>query len=295
MIKIQDLRGAIRYLTKVRGLTFSDELKLLYAITRAGADYITSSIKKRETSQPIVRYLPGMIWIRTWDGYILPIRPNALDLYAAVDGEYYELQHWFIPNAKGVVVDIGAYTGFYTIRACKQADLVISLEPQPDLFEYLKQVVRINCPEHGKNVILLNKAAGESFGRGFIKIPIRKGILEGDVASILPLEDLKIILPRYQIAEYIFTKEIEIEPLDHILESLKIKKVQYIKIDVEGAEAQVTQGAKETLSRTKYVMIELRRSSLWILKELEKKGFKVLDKKFYGEDRINYFLVNRDS
>jgi hypothetical protein len=60
--------------------------------------------------------------------------------------------------------------------------------------------------------------------------------------------------------------------LDELLQNEDF--VDCMKIDVEGAELEVLRGAKSTLKKTKYLVLELSRDVNEILKELQKEGFK---------------------
>jgi hypothetical protein len=85
MSRIQDLLAGISYLTKVRGVTLLDELKLLYAIARAGVAYISDILSLGKYLPSLSYYLPGrkLVRIRTEDGYIFNIRPKTTDLSLA--------------------------------------------------------------------------------------------------------------------------------------------------------------------------------------------------------------------
>lgn len=89
-------------------------------------------------------YLRNGIVVRSWDGYLFYARPRTSDLYAICCEEVYELKNWFKPHAKGVVVDVGAYIGTYTVRAMYSADLVIAIEPLPYNFRILQTNIRLN-------------------------------------------------------------------------------------------------------------------------------------------------------
>jgi hypothetical protein len=67
-------------------------------------------------------YLRDGIVVRSWDGFLLYARPRTSDLYAICCEEVYELENWFKPHAKGVVVDVGVYIGTYTVRAMHTAE-----------------------------------------------------------------------------------------------------------------------------------------------------------------------------
>jgi hypothetical protein len=62
-------------------------------------------------------------------------------------------------------------------------------------------------------------------------------------------------------------------PLDEVLGS--VEYVDLIKIDVEGAEYEVLKGAKNTLLKTKCVVIELTRNVKEVLEFLMNFGFKI--------------------
>ncbi len=44
--------------------------------------------------------------------------------------------------------------------------------------------------------------------------------------------------------------EVEVNTIDNIVRSLGVKKVDFLKIDVEGAELEVLQGAADTIKRS---------------------------------------------
>jgi len=81
------------------------------------------------------------------------------------------------------------------------------------------------------------------------------------------------------------------------LQTKKIKKIDLIKIDVEGYEYMVLLGGKKIINNTHYVIIEVQKNSMYknysekkIEKFLEKNNFELL-KKFnfpfmFFEDRI---------
>jgi len=63
--------------------------------------------------------------------------------------------------------------------------------------------------------------------------------------------------------------------LDTLLEKLGIKDVDWIKIDVEGADLAVLRGAKHLLQNSQKVKIIIEVSANETLEYLEKKGFQV--------------------
>jgi len=57
--------------------------------------------------------------------------------------------------------------------------------------------------------------------------------------------------------------EVPLKRLDSVVEKLRLKRVNAIKIDVEGAEIQVLKGAVKTITRFKpFIVIEVRDSNI---------------------------------
>ena len=72
--------------------------------------------------------------------------------------------------------------------------------------------------------------------------------------------------------------DVDAIPLDDAL--VDVPKIKLIKIDVEGAEYEVLQGLKQTLTRTGYVVLELSRRANECLKLLKECGFTCEKMKF---------------
>ena len=77
-----------------------------------------------------------------------------------------------------------------------------------------------------------------------------------------------------------------VNTLDNFCYKNKIKKIDFLKIDVEGYEYMVLQGAKKIIKDVKYIMIEAQKNDMYenysrnkIEKFLKKHSFK-LEKKF---------------
>lgn len=152
---------------------------------------------------------------------------------------------------KGLCLDIGANIGFMSM-ALKHAGLdVIAFEPQPELFKLLcENAVGVDC----RNIAL------SSFSGKALMPRIRYGA-KGNYGGLG-------IGGRSELG----TISVDCEPLD----SFELD-VGFMKIDVEGHELQVLQGARETISRCSPVLYieddrEDRRPELY--KELKYLGYK---------------------
>lgn len=136
----------------------------------------------------------------------------------------------------GLVLDIGANIGNHTIFfLTKKAKKVISFEPVKDTFDILKKNIEINNFQNKVN--LFNIGVGQTKGKAILKYYNSKNIgmsqLSSDKNGDIPI----LSLDELNIEEYI----------------------NFIKIDVEGFEADVIKGMTETIKRNKpLIMIEIR-------------------------------------
>lgn len=124
-----------------------------------------------------------------------------------------------------VLADVGANVGAYALLGATAGAEVISLEPSPDTFRYLERNVRLNGLSH--RVSPLNVAAGQEEG----VLPFTEGLgMENHLCPIGPGAT---------------TVPVTVTTLDQALQG---RAPTLLKVDVEGSEAQVLAGAKETLA-----------------------------------------------
>ncbi|WP_187152668.1 FkbM family methyltransferase [Acidianus manzaensis] len=142
----------------------------------------------------------------------------------------------------GVVVDVGANVGIYSLIAAKYAERVFAIEANPEIIPILNYNITLN---DFKNVTVINKAVSDSEGK--VKLYLGKA---HEVSSILPS-----FMEGYTYSKYV---EVESTTLDNLLSGVS---VNLLKIDVEGAEVNVLRGAKETLKKAKRIIIEVRNNT----------------------------------
>jgi len=167
-------------------------------------------------------------------------------------------------NRRKAAIDIGANRGSYTYWLSKLSPRVISFEPLPYLAQYLNCVVP-------SNVEVINKGLSTETKQVLINIPIIEGyVVEGEAT----INHLDMSCEQHQI---------ELA----ILDSFKFKNIGFIKIDVEGHEAEVLLGAKETIQTSRpIILIEIEQRHIHfpiakvfsILLEMEYYGYFLLDK-----------------
>jgi len=152
----------------------------------------------------------------------------------------------FKPDPGDVVIDVGAHIGSYTVRCAKavgEKGLVIAFEPDPENFKVLLLNVKMN---NLKNVIAFPYAVGKS--NGIIKL--HKSKFTGFHSTV-----------RFPQG-YIGSIKVKVITLDALTENIGVKKIDWIKIDVEGGEAEVLEGAVNTLKLSKRIIIEVWKSNL---------------------------------
>jgi FkbM family methyltransferase len=140
-----------------------------------------------------------------------------------------EALHFFLePGA--VLIDIGANTGIYTLKAAKEvgeAGTVIALEPFTDMASFLmKSVIR----------------------NGFKNVRVR-AVCASDTTG-----DTTLWLNYGRPTQFSLNREHEDTgisvlgvAIDDLYQWEKLSRVDYIKIDVQGAEARVLSGAKRCI------------------------------------------------
>ena len=119
-----------------------------------------------------------------------------------------------------VFLDIGAAgDGYYTVRACKLNPRIkcVAVEPLPTEYRYL--LLNIDLNSCSNRVIPINVALGE--------------------------EQRVIELSR---------QKVKCVTLDSLLQNLKLPSVDIIKIDVEGAGAEIIKGGCKTIQRYKPII-----------------------------------------
>jgi FkbM family methyltransferase len=153
-----------------------------------------------------------------------------------------------IKNCK-VFVDVGANIGGYAIRVAKYCK-VYAIEPLPRNYKILK----INEKLNNVKINSFNIAAGNKNGK--VKLyytPVNWG-----------LSTIKYVRNYFV--------EVEMKPLDEIVNE---ESIDLMKIDVEGAEDLVLEGARNCLRRTKIVIIERSESFPKAYRILKEEGFKL--------------------
>jgi FkbM family methyltransferase len=185
------------------------------------------------------RIFPGMpIPLRLPFGAWWLAKKSALD-HELIYNEFEQMETRFVERLLRpgmTVIDAGAHHGLYTLLASKRVGRkgrVIAFEPSPRECERLEKHLRLNrC----SNTELMPCALGEDPG-------------EADLYLVDGFQDWCNSLRPPAIAEPICTGRVSVRRLDEVLAESGVTKVDFIKLDVEGAELSVLRGARKLLLR----------------------------------------------
>jgi FkbM family methyltransferase len=160
-------------------------------------------------------------------------------------GEY--SQHEFalfeyLCGAGDVVVEVGANIGAHTLGLARQVGpggRVVAVEPQPVVFQTLCGNMAINSIT---NVDCLNLALSDA--PGHVTVPIVDYGGQGNFGGIS-------VHHAADVASRVPGHRVEARRLDDVFDYPRLK---LLKIDVEGMEAAVLRGAKETIARHRPIL-----------------------------------------
>jgi len=171
----------------------------------------------------------------------------------------------FIKNIKieiKNIVDVGCHKGkyfdlFYNNLKIKKAVLI---EPQTEYFKYLKSKYK-----HNKEIKIFNYAISNVKGLSYFYVN------HHDLTSSLSLINHKNNFLKLKSKIFGFDvdgmikKRIKIrtENLNNLLQRLKIKKIDLIKIDTEGHELEVLKGSKNFIKKFQIILIEFRKDNVY--------------------------------
>ncbi len=200
------------------------------------------------------------------------------DVYMSMINHEDDILEQFCPKPEDTVIDVGAAFGFYTIMASKrvgQHGRVVAIEAQPDSFDMLNKNIKLNKLT---NIIGLNYAVYSRKTK--VKLYSTYSIIQERAGQSLQ--------------SYI---EVSADTLDNLLREAGIDEVNWIKIDVEGAELDVLKGSVDILSRSRDISILVEVHSPDLVKPIldlcESYKFRVEFEKTY-ENESSHILLKKN-
>lgn len=141
----------------------------------------------------------------------------------------YEPVSWVAPESGDVFIDVGAHTGWYAIQGAKAvgpAGRVIALEPDESNRRQLERNLSLNG---ATNHTIISAAAWSESGSVFWS--------SGEVSVWHKIDQAR------------GTQKMQTVSLDDLVSQLSLPRVDWIKMDIEGAEVDAIRGANQVLER----------------------------------------------
>ena len=168
----------------------------------------------------------GRFWIPEGSDYVLPF--NLAEQERKIYGVGEQDVH-----AGDIVLDCGANVGAYTREALQAgARLVVAIEPAPENIECLRR----------------NFVAEITAGRVIV---YEKGVWDRDDLLVMQVDPHNSAADSFLIHRpgATATKQLPLTTIDKLVAELKLERVDYIKMDIEGAEQRALRGGRQTLGR----------------------------------------------
>ena len=213
------------YFTIIKeGATWKDKIILLMYFLGIPKRMFMRMIKKEY--KPL---LMSDVTIKNKDGIFFCgssflVAQGAISIYEPENKKYFNIE-------RGVFVDIGANIGRYAVMQARKLHegKVIAIEPMPKDFKILKKNISLN---RLKNIIPIEIACSDKKGNADFWLGAEG---EGTAHSLFEIKNRSRKI------------RVKTDTLDNIIRDLKIKRVDLMKVDVEGAEPNVFRGAKKIL------------------------------------------------
>jgi FkbM family methyltransferase len=127
-----------------------------------------------------------------------------------------------------VVFDCGAHVGVFTRTAlARGAKLVVAIEPSPKILECLRR----------------NTAEDQAAGRVIV---VPKGVWDREGVLPFHVDDINTGMGKV-LTNGKGEIEVPLVTIDQLAKELKLERVNFIKMDIEGAEPKALDGARNTL------------------------------------------------
>ena len=156
-----------------------------------------------------------------------------IDPYSCIDEELFISSYL---REGDTFIDVGANIGYITLTAAKKigdSGKIISIEPHPRTFIFLNKNIKANA---FMNIETYNLALGNE---------------EGKISFSDSKSDEQNFITKSGIID------VSVKRLDELFNG---PSVEFLKIDTEGYELFVLQGAKKTLTKTKTIFLEIFQS-----------------------------------
>jgi FkbM family methyltransferase len=248
-----------KVLTSIHGCDARTQLGLLLS---AVLDTLSFLVNPSLALSPKI-YISGIVCFKFQRSYVyFYVRGFSDDLYNVMPGREGDVNELILSSLKedDVFLDVGANIGYYSVLAGKiigDSGRVISVEPVPSTAEVLNYNIKLN---NLRNVKVIQKATWSN--NQVITMYVPESFF--GMASICNLHDADAL-------------DVEGITLDTVCEA---PEVNLLKIDAEGSEYQILEGARKTLEKTRNVILEASSEKDKIIGLLREEQFKIRKLRF---------------
>jgi FkbM family methyltransferase len=203
-----------------------------------------------------------VIWSAPLNGWFCPQNEAAMEYMLQM--EAYEPVAWVAPRQGDVFLDVGAFVGWHTIRTARTvgpSGRVICLEPDPINRRQLERNLELNGVTNCTvSPLAAWSKTGEERGWYTEKAPDCCRITESGGSST-----------------------VRTTTIDDLVSGFGLARLDWIKIDVEGAEVDVLKGAVATLRRFRpSLFVEIHDTVSGVRDFLSQNGYSIEREAFDG-------------
>jgi len=172
-------------------------------------------------------------------------------------------------NSRDIFLDIGANVGTYTIPAAIQSKIVYACELDPINIGILKENIHLNSL-HQKVLII---PFGGASTTEVVNVHYRD-ISKGDALQSIGRDSLFDTIPtkeKHIMDQLVF-------PLDLVFQMFNLEQPNKIKIDVDGNEKTLFDGAKNIILRADEIYFENENTegSSYVIEQIKAAGFRIV-------------------
>ncbi len=184
-------------------------------------------------------------------------------------------------NRKDIVLDIGAHVGSFTVMAAKLASegKVVAYEPNPSVYQILKMNVEANALT---NVSTYSKAISRNNGKAKLYL----NAIDAGSSHIHHRSHIDWVKP---------TIEVETITLEEAFKADNIQRVDFLKMDCEGAEWDILESSKNILDKIGKMSLEFHEerghNTQQLTKLLQDAEFEVKVNRKRTEDNFGYLYA----
>lgn len=158
------------------------------------------------------------------------ILPKYMNDYSKINDGYFEFENVYLQE-DDIVIDCGANIGLFSAVAASEGCKVYAFEPIPKTIEYLNEMKTI----YNENICICPYALSDTIGT------TKFSILDNNISASSML-DMELNKNDYSI-------DVDVLTLDEYVMKNNLKRVDFIKADIEGAERHMLNGAKKVLQK----------------------------------------------